>query len=165
MVRDQLAECADTRVVAAMAEVPRHAFVPSSASLAAYADAPFAIGAGQTISQPRIVAEMLALVDAQPGQTVLDVGSGSGYVSALLARLVAPSGVVYALERQSLLVAAARDPLTKYARSDACAPVVLTLADGNQVCPRMRHMTAFMSAVRVQQYQTSCFGSWQRPVF
>ena len=55
---------------------------------------------------------------------------------AMLARCCtfsAPSGVVYALERQSLLVAAARDPLTKYARSDACAPVVLTLADGNRV--------------------------------
>ena len=51
--------------------------------LATYADAPFAIVAGQTISQPR-GSEMLALLDAQPGQTVLDVGSGSGYVGALL---------------------------------------------------------------------------------
>lgn len=132
MVRDQLGDCHDQRVVAAMAAVPRHAFVPAAARLAAYQDAAFAIGAGQTISQPRLVAAMLALLDLQPGQAVLDIGAGSGYVSALLAHLVGPDGVVYAVERQAALVTAARAPLTAHARGDDCAPIVLVHADGTQ---------------------------------
>lgn len=115
MARDQLAGCPDARVAAAMAALPRHAFVPAAARTAAYDDAPLAIGAGQTISQPRLVARMLALLRLEPGQQVLDVGAGSGYAAALIARLVAPGGSVLALERQAALLPAARRALAAYA--------------------------------------------------
>lgn len=104
MVRDQLADCADARVVAAMGALPRERFMPPQARGKAYVDGAVEIGAGQTISQPRLVAQMLALLALTPGMRALDVGCGSGYVAALLAHLVAP-GVVHAIERQPALVA------------------------------------------------------------
>jgi protein-L-isoaspartate(D-aspartate) O-methyltransferase len=107
MVRDQLAECPDARVVAAMAALPREDFVPPDARACAYADGALPISAGQTISQPRVVALMLAALRLAPGQRVLDVGCGSGYAAALIADLVAP-GPVIAVERQSTLVEPAR---------------------------------------------------------
>lgn len=107
MVRDQLADCADARVVAAMAALPREDFVPPDARALAYHDGALPIAAGQTISQPRVVALMLAALRLAPGMRVLDVGCGSGYAAALLADLVAP-GPVIAIERQSALVEPAR---------------------------------------------------------
>jgi protein-L-isoaspartate(D-aspartate) O-methyltransferase len=115
MVRDQLADCPDPRVVAAMADLPRHAFVPAGLRASAYDDTPLAIGCGQTISQPRLVARMLALLAPAPGMTVLDVGAGSGYAAALLALLVGPTGRVVAVERQGGLVAATRRVLAVHA--------------------------------------------------
>jgi protein-L-isoaspartate(D-aspartate) O-methyltransferase len=111
MVRDQLADCPDPRVVTAMAALPREDFVPRDARACAYADGALAIGSGQTISQPRIVATMLAALRLGPGMRVLDVGCGSGYAAALLADLVAPDGSVVALERQGALVGPARERL------------------------------------------------------
>lgn len=108
MVRDQLAACADQRVIAAMATLPREDFVPPDARATAYADGALPIGSGQTISQPRMVAQMLATLALQPGQRVLDVGCGSGYAAALLADLVAPGGSVIAIERIAALVEPAR---------------------------------------------------------
>ena len=115
MVRDQLADCPDQHVVAAMAALPRHAFVPAGLRASAYDDTPLAIGCGQTISQPRLVARMLALLGVQPGMTVLDVGAGSGYAAALLSMLVGPNGRVVAVERQGDLVAATRQVLAVHA--------------------------------------------------
>src|SRR3954468_2850557 len=106
MGRDQLAGH-DRAVVAAMAALPRHWFVPPEAAAHAYRDGALAIGAGQTISQPRVVAMMLEALRLMPGMRVLDVGAGSGYAAALIARLVAP-GTVVALERQGPLVARTR---------------------------------------------------------
>ncbi len=77
-------------------------------------DAPIAIGAGQTNSQPRTVADMLRLLDVQPGQRVLDVGSGSGWTTALLAHMVGPTGVVIATELEPELVTFGRENLAKY---------------------------------------------------
>jgi len=108
MVRDQLAGCTDARVVAAMAAVGREDFVPADARANAYADGALPIGAGQTISQPRLVAIMLAALSLQSGQRVLDVGCGSGYAAALLSDLVAPGGSVIAVERQCSLIEPAR---------------------------------------------------------
>ncbi len=108
MVRDQLADCADPRVVAVMAALPREDFVPPDARATAYADGALPIGSGQTISQPRMVAQMLAALQLRPGMRVLDVGCGSGYAAALLADLVAPGGSVVAIERIAALVEPAR---------------------------------------------------------
>ena len=77
-----------TRVMAAMAKVPRHRFVPASYGPLAYANRPLPIGHGQTISQPYIVALMTDLLDAKPGDAVLEIGTGSGYQAAVLAELV-----------------------------------------------------------------------------
>jgi protein-L-isoaspartate(D-aspartate) O-methyltransferase len=76
-------------VMAAMAKVPRHRFVPFLQDAFAYENRPLPIGEGQTISQPYIVALMTDLLDPKPGDSVLEVGTGSGYQAAVLAELVA----------------------------------------------------------------------------
>jgi len=75
----------DTRVLDAMARVPRHEFVPPDSVDRAYLNRPLPIGHGQTISQPYIVAIMTDLLDIEPGQRVLEIGTGSGYQAAVLA--------------------------------------------------------------------------------
>jgi protein-L-isoaspartate(D-aspartate) O-methyltransferase len=92
------------RVVAAMAAQPREHFLPRSARRHAAYDGPLSIGHGQTNSQPRTVRAMLELLDVRPGQRVLDVGSGSGWTTALLAELVGPHGSVLGVERVPALV-------------------------------------------------------------
>ena len=82
-------------VMRAMESVPRHRFVPDAAIGSAYRNRPLAIGNGQTISQPYIVALSTELIDPEPGDTVLEVGTGSGYQAAVLAELV---GRVYSIE-------------------------------------------------------------------
>ena len=79
----------DQRVLAAMEAVPRHVFVPEHLRDSAYADRPLPIGAGQTISQPYIVALMSELLMLKATDTVLEIGTGSGYQTAVLARLAA----------------------------------------------------------------------------
>src|SRR3712207_6424520 len=77
----------DERVMAAMRRVPRHKFVPAPFAPHAYQDTPLPIGFDKTISQPFIVALMTDLLDPQPHETVLDVGTGLGYQTAILAEL------------------------------------------------------------------------------
>ncbi len=77
------------KVLAALSKVPRHRFVPAVARPFAYFNRPLPIGHGQTISQPYIVALMTDLLEPEPGHTVLEVGTGSGYQAAVLAGLVA----------------------------------------------------------------------------
>jgi protein-L-isoaspartate(D-aspartate) O-methyltransferase len=97
MVATQIAArgVADAAVLAAMRKVPRHEFVPSRAADMAYQDHPLAIGHGQTISQPYIVALMSELAAPRPGARVLEVGTGSGYQAAVLSELGAE---VYSIE-------------------------------------------------------------------
>jgi protein-L-isoaspartate(D-aspartate) O-methyltransferase len=85
----------DERVMTAMEEVPRHEFVPAYEQAYAYANGPLPIGCGQTISQPYIVALMSDLLEPQPQDVILEVGTGSGYQAAILSRLVRQ---VYSLE-------------------------------------------------------------------
>jgi protein-L-isoaspartate(D-aspartate) O-methyltransferase len=108
MVEDQLLgrDITDRRVLEAMGSVPRHAFVPSDMTHLAYADAPLPIGFRQTISQPYIVALMTQLCHLRGGETVLEVGTGSGYQAAILARLARQ---VYTLERIPELVQGAKE--------------------------------------------------------
>ncbi len=94
----------DERVLEAVASVPRDRFVPASQRGRAYENAALPIGAGQTISQPVVVARMLELLELQGSERVLDIGTGSGYHAALLARLAAE---VLSIERHPELSAAA----------------------------------------------------------
>jgi protein-L-isoaspartate(D-aspartate) O-methyltransferase len=106
MVREQIANrgIRDPRVIDAMRQVPRHLFIPAAERARAYDDGPVPIGQGQTISQPYIVALMTELVRPQPGDRVLEVGTGSGYQAAVLARLVAH---VYTVELEETLARSA----------------------------------------------------------
>jgi protein-L-isoaspartate(D-aspartate) O-methyltransferase len=122
MVREQLSEF-PPRVAAAMARVPRHEFVPPEQRSAAYADGPLPIGFGQTISQPYIVAAMTAQLDPQPTDRVLEIGTGSGYQTAVLAQLVAE---VYTMEIVEPLAERAAASL----RRRGCANVHLRIGDG-----------------------------------
>jgi protein-L-isoaspartate(D-aspartate) O-methyltransferase len=98
----------DSRVLAAMAKVPRHLFVPEAFRQQAYEDYPLPIGNQQTISQPYIVALMSALLELRGGERVLEIGTGSGYQAAVLAEL---AGEVCTIEILEPLAARARATL------------------------------------------------------
>ncbi len=101
---------ADEAVLAAMLAVPRHEFVLPEHLDQAYADHPLPIGYGQTISQPYIVALMSELIDLQPGERVLEIGTGSGYQAAILAEL---TEYVYSIEIIPDLAVRARETLDR----------------------------------------------------
>lgn len=107
MVRTQLQrrDITDTRVLAAMREIPRHLFVPPAWRSEAYSDRPLPIGKSQTISQPYMVAIMLQHLALQGEERVLEVGTGSGYQTAILSRLAAQ---VYSIEYFPALAERAR---------------------------------------------------------
>ena len=100
----------DERVLDAMSRVLRHEFTAGRYRDQAYEDYPLPIGEGQTISQPYIVALMLEALALQPSHRVLEVGTGSGYVTALLCELAAQ---VVSMERFAVLADEARDLLTQ----------------------------------------------------
>lgn len=100
----------DQRVLDAMARVPRHEFAPERFRDQAYEDHPLPIGEGQTISQPYIVAIMLEALALSPDDKVLEVGTGSGYLTALLAELARD---VVSIERHPALADSARDLLAR----------------------------------------------------
>ena len=104
--RSELSE----RVMAAMASVPREEFVLPAYRHQAYNNTPLPIAAGQTISQPLIVALMTDLLDPQPGDVVLEVGTGSGYQAAVLSGLV---NQLYSIEIVEELAASAAEVLSK----------------------------------------------------
>ena len=100
----------DPGVLRAMRAVPRHRFVPASQRASAYDDRPLPIGHQQTISQPYIVALMSELADVEPGDTVLEVGTGSGYQAAVLAEMGAK---VFSIEIVEPLAKQAKATLTE----------------------------------------------------
>src|SRR5579859_293732 len=119
----------DERVLAAMERVPRHFFVPADKQLHAYEDQPIAIEAEQTISQPYIVAAMLEAVRVGPEEIVLEIGTGSGYQTALLAELAAR---VYSMERYALLAKLAEERLMNLGYTN----VVTAVGDGTLGLPQ-----------------------------
>jgi protein-L-isoaspartate(D-aspartate) O-methyltransferase len=127
MVRKQLAErgIRDVRVLDAMRSVPRHEFVPATFRQEAYEDHPLPIGEGQTISQPYIVAAMLEYLALQATERVLEVGTGSGYVTALLSLL---SAEVYSVERHAQLAALSETTLHRLEYRN----VKIKVGDGSQ---------------------------------
>jgi protein-L-isoaspartate(D-aspartate) O-methyltransferase len=100
----------DERVLAAMGEVPRELFVPESQRRRAYRDGALRIGEGQTISQPWIVACMAQLLELRGDETVLEVGTGSGYAAAVLSHLCAQ---VVTIERYDSLARTAAETLAE----------------------------------------------------
>ena len=126
MVENQLRNRAteDPKLLAHMEAVPRHCFVPHALRHLAYEDHPLSIGAGQTISQPYMVAFMTALLQLQPTDRVLEIGTGSGYHTAVLAGLC---GHVVSIERHPCLSEQARACLTQLQISN----VTLHCTDGS----------------------------------
>jgi protein-L-isoaspartate(D-aspartate) O-methyltransferase len=117
---------ADERVLAAMGDIPREHFVPVERRSLAYADEALPIESGQTISQPFIVARMTELLAPRPGDRVLEVGTGSGYQAAILARL---GCVVVSIERHVDLAEAARSRLAELGLGDS---VEVRVGDGSR---------------------------------
>lgn len=115
----------DERVLDAMAHVPRHEFVPLEHREEAYEDHPLAIGEGQTISQPFVVAAMLEALALRPEDVALEVGTGSGYQTAVLAELVRK---VYSIERIASLAERARAVLERLGYKN----VTVLHGDGSQ---------------------------------
>jgi protein-L-isoaspartate(D-aspartate) O-methyltransferase len=116
---------ADERVLNAMARVSRHEFAPEPSRGQAYEDHPLPIAQGQTISQPYIVALMLEALALRPTDRVLEVGTGSGYVTALLAELAAQ---VVSVERHTALADPSRELLTRMGYTN----VRVIVGDGTQ---------------------------------
>ncbi len=116
------------RVMAAMAKVARHRFVPPGEERYAYHDRPLPIGSGQTISQPFIVALMTDLMAAKPTDKVLEIGTGSGYQAAVLAELTAS---VYTIE---IVEALGREAAERF-KSLGYGNIVAKIGDGYQGWP------------------------------
>ena len=118
----------DERVLAAMAEVPRELFVPPDQRRRAYRDGALRIGEGQTISQPWIVACMCQLLELGGDETVLEVGTGSGYAAAVLSRLCSQ---VVTIERYESLAQAAGATLAELGYDN----VEVRVGDGTRGAP------------------------------
>ncbi|MGD8485841.1 MAG: protein-L-isoaspartate(D-aspartate) O-methyltransferase [Chloroflexota bacterium] len=114
----------DEAVLAAMRTVPRHAFIPTEHLALAYADHPLPVGYGQTISQPSLVAFMTELLEVEPGDRVLEIGTGSGYQAAILAEL---TDEVHSIEIVPELAGIARAVLDELGYEDE---VAVRRADG-----------------------------------
>jgi len=119
----------DERVLKAIGDVPREAFLPPELREFAYRNSPLPIGQGQTISQPFVVALMAELLELQPTDHVLDIGTGSGYAAAVLAQL---ADSVYSIERHQSLATTARDRL----RELGIENVIVKTGDGTKGWPQ-----------------------------
>jgi protein-L-isoaspartate(D-aspartate) O-methyltransferase len=128
LMRDLRPHVADGRVLAVIADVPRELFVPPELREDAWENIPLPIGAGQTISQPLVVARMCELLELRGDETVLDVGTGSGYHAALLARL---AGQVHSIEVHEKLSRQAAANL----RAAGVENVTLHVGDGRAGLP------------------------------
>ncbi|MFB6354473.1 MAG: protein-L-isoaspartate(D-aspartate) O-methyltransferase [Halobacteriales archaeon] len=115
---------------AALLAVPRHAFVPEEDRDAAYQDRPLPIGSGQTISAPHMVAEMLDALALEPGERVLEIGTGCGYHAALTAEVVGAANV-YSVEYHAELAERARETLAELGYGD----VSIRAGDGHEGWP------------------------------
>lgn len=118
----------DQRVLAAMLEVPRHEFIAPEFRAQAYEDHPLPIAAEQTISQPFIIAVALQALTLTGSESLLEVGTGSGYQTALLARL---AGQVYSVERHAELAAGAERILNQLGFEN----IKISVRDGSQGWP------------------------------
>ena len=120
----------DPGVLRAMETVPRHEFVPPEERLRAYGDSPLSIGLGQTISQPYVVGYMTEILEIQPDHRVLEVGTGSGYQTAILATLARE---VFTVDIHAALIDGARPRLEGLGMSN----VQFALRNGYQGWPEV----------------------------
>lgn len=129
MIRRQLEErgIVDPRVLSAFREIPREFFVPENLRGQAYEDRPLPIGRGQTISQPYMTAFMTQLLEVRDSSIVLEIGTGSGFQTAILARM---AKVVHTVEKIEELSVHARDTLDELGFKN----VVYHVADGSRGC-------------------------------
>mgnify|MGYP000549845077 CR=1 FL=1 len=139
MVEKQLRErgISNDRVLAVMRQIPRHEFIPEDVRDKAYEDSPLPIGEEQTISQPYIVAVMTEALHLTGGERVLEIGTGSGYQTAILAGLAAH---VFSLERHAGLAETAADTLARLEIDN----VEIHVGDGSQGLPDMSPFDAIL---------------------
>lgn len=141
MVRDQLIarDITDPRVLEAMRRVPRHRFVSAHLQSKAYDDNPLPIGSDQTISQPYIVALMTQMLEVHSHETLLEIGTGSGYQTAILCEL---AHMVYSLERHQALADEAQRRLHDLGYHN----VEVFVGDGSQGFPDMAPFNGILAA-------------------
>lgn len=146
MVNEQLRVrgITDERVVQAMARVPRHEFAPERYRDEAYEDHPLPITEGQTISQPYMVAIMLDALALKPSDRVLEIGTGSGYVTALLAELTAN---VISMERHPALANSSAEILSRLGYKN----VTVIIGDGSRGLPESAPYDAIIVSAAAQQ--------------
>ncbi|HEY6770469.1 MAG TPA: protein-L-isoaspartate(D-aspartate) O-methyltransferase [Candidatus Sulfotelmatobacter sp.] len=139
MVAEQIRDrgVSDQRVLNAMLLVPRHQFTPEPYRDQAYEDHPLPIGEGQTISQPYIVASMLEALNLKPAYKVLEVGAGSGYVTALLAEL---ADRIFSIERHASLAQGAWQILAGLGYKN----VEIVVGDGSRGLPEHQPFDAII---------------------
>ena len=129
----------DAHVVDAMRAIPREAFVPPRLAEFAYEDSPLPIEAGQTISQPYIVALMIEAAGVKPGDNVLEIGAGSGYAAAVLGHI---AGKVYAIERHRELADSAKERVARL----GYANITIRCGDGTHGWPEAAPFDAILVA-------------------
>jgi protein-L-isoaspartate(D-aspartate) O-methyltransferase len=141
MIRDQIEGrgISDPRVLEAFHSVPRELFVPPNLRASAYDDTPLPLTCGQTISQPFIVAAMTERLGLQGGERVLEIGTGSGYQTAILARLARQ---VYSAELEPDLAAGVADRLARLGITN----VVLGVGNGVELFRHLAPFDAILSA-------------------
>jgi protein-L-isoaspartate(D-aspartate) O-methyltransferase len=140
----------DPRVLDAMARVPRHQFVAGPYLDQAYEDHPLPIGAGQTVSQPYIVALMLEILSLEPSWNVLEIGTGSGYQTAVLAELAAH---VYSVERHPQLAHEAEATLARLGYHN----VTIVVGDGSEGLHAQAPFDAIVVSAAAPQIPASLF--------
>jgi protein-L-isoaspartate(D-aspartate) O-methyltransferase len=140
----------DERVLTAMFRVPRHEFISAEYRDQAYEDHPIPIGEGQTLSQPYIVAIMLEALALKPTDTVLEIGTGSGYQTALLAELTRQ---IYSVERHASLARTAQATLARLGYTN----VEVLLGDGSHGVPERAPFDAVIVSAAAPEIPRSLF--------
>lgn len=141
----------DERVLDAMLRIPRHEFVADEFKSRAYADHPIPIGENQTISQPFIVAVSLLALGLKGSESVLEIGTGSGYQTALLCTIARR---VYSIERHESLARGAEAVLAKLGLSN----VKLVIADGTRGLPEYAPFDAILVSAAAPTFPATLFG-------
>jgi protein-L-isoaspartate(D-aspartate) O-methyltransferase len=140
----------DERLLRAMELVPRHEFVEPHYRDQAYEDHPLPINAGQTVSQPYIVALMLEILHLEPSSKVLEIGTGSGYQTAILAEICA---YVYSVERHPQLAYEAQETLSRLGFTS----LTLRVGDGSQGLPEYAPFDAIVVSAAAKQIPAPLF--------